>query len=94
MSPNDSLKQAIHYTLADRNRLRKVKGYSRMTAALANSDYRDGEQATASDPTRELSQNLERRATLTQSVPRSLLARNRTVRREFLVEEVCISDEN
>ena len=106
MYPLDSLKKAIAYTLAARNRLQNVKGYSpsqrvlgfqpHVPATLSDADYRLSEQSAASDPTRSLSQDLERRreaqkafldANFQQSVRRSLLARNRPARREYLVGE-------
>ena len=68
--PMDSLKKAIAYTLAARNRLRNVKGYSpiqrvfgfqpHIPATLSDADYRLSEQSAASDPTSSLSQDLER----------------------------------
>ena len=71
MYPLDSLKKAIAYTLAARNRLRNVKGHSpiqrvlgfqpHIPATLSDADYRLKEQAAASDPTSSLSQDLERR---------------------------------
>ena len=104
--PLDSLKKAIEYTLAARNRLRNVKGYSptqrvlgfqpHIPATSSDADYRLSEQAAATDPTSSLSQDLERRreaqrafldANFQQSVRRSLLARNRPARREYLVGE-------
>ena len=106
MYPLDSLKKAIAYTLAARNRLRNVKGYSpiqrvlgfqpHIPATLSDADYLLSEQSAASDPTSSLSQDLERRreaqkafldANFQQSVRRSLLARNRPARREYLVGE-------
>ena len=65
-------------------------------ATLSDADYRLSEQSAASDPTSSLSQDLERRreaqkafldANFQQSVRRSLLARNRPARREYLVGE-------
>ena len=65
-------------------------------ATLSDADYRLSEQAAASDPSSSLSQDLERRreaqkafldANFQQSVRRSLLARNRPARREYLVGE-------
>ena len=65
MYPTDSLKKAIAYTLAARNRLRNVKGYSpiqrvlgfqpHIPATLSDAGYRLSEQAAASDPTSSLS---------------------------------------
>ena len=71
MYPLDSLKKAIAYTLAARNRLRNVKGYSpiqrvlgfqpHIPATFSDADYHLSEQAAVSDPTSSLSQDLERR---------------------------------